>query len=414
MSTDTATKAGEHGHSEACKKIYVGNLATNVTTEDLTQLFGLSATPYLRSSCSVELKQDNKGNSKGFAFINVPEHVCGDILKLHNIEFYEKTLVIEESKTAESGNKGGNKGRGGFRGRGRGNYRWRRTPRNKYAVPSIPADQKFDIIDGGANLTSPKFHKYYDYMLNRAREAGVTKYVITGLTLNGCKNAVIKTHTSPPGAFAAIGIHPHHSKDWNQATHDAIVDLVTKEKTVVAIGEVGLDYKKNYSDKAEMKEAFEKQCKIAHDYNKALLVHEREAFDDVKEILAKFNFKAPVVMYCMTGSTEQIKEYLNRGYYIGITGYLAKEPHGKHIREAIQNKELPLTKIMLHSDAPHMIPNMPNPDELSKQLMEMCMDGANEPCTLHATVRQIASLLSMTPKDVAQQLNKNASQIYKF
>jgi len=421
MSTETATKT-----DEPCKKIYVGNLAENVTTEDLTQLFGLSATPYLRSSCSIELKKDQKGKSKGFAFVNVPEHVSGDLLKLHNIEFYEQALVIEESKTAQSGNKGGFRGRGGYRNGGRRNYRYRTTKKDKYETPAHVFQEKiqkgemkesdiFDIIDCGANLTSPKFHKYYPLVMGRAIAGGVKKFVCTGLTLNGCKNAVIKTHINVD-TYASVGIHPHHAKDWSDATRDALIKMVDEEKQVVAIGEVGLDYCKKYSDVDQMKTAFTAQCQIAFDKGKPLLVHERDAFEDVKEILGKFNWKSkniPVVMYCMTGSVEQIKAYLDADYYIGITGYVCKE-HGKHIREAIKSGELPLNKIMLHSDAPHMMPNQSNPDELTKKLNDLCFDSNNEPHTLHVTVRQIASVLGKEPKDVAQQLNRNAQMIYRF
>ena len=137
MSTETSTKT-----DEPCKKIYVGNLADNVTTEDLTQLFGLSATPYLRSSCSIELKKDHKGKSKHFAFVTVPEHVSGDLLKLHNIEFYEQALIIEESKIAQPGNKAGFRGRGGYRNGGRRNYRYRTTKKDKYETPAHVFQEK--------------------------------------------------------------------------------------------------------------------------------------------------------------------------------------------------------------------------------------------------------------------------------
>lgn len=416
MSAETDSKTpAQAGEEEAIKKLYVGNLSQSVTEKDLADLFGTATTPYLRSICSIELKviQKREGVNDGkkltnYAFIKVPERMVSEILKLNEVEFYSEILAIDHSKVNE-GDKGGNKGKGGFKGR-----RWKRSPTNKYALPSIPADEKFDIIDCGANLTSPKFYKFFDNVFNRAREAGVTKFVITGLTLNGCKNAIVKSKTLV-GTYAAVGIHPHHSaKEWNQAANDELVRMCKEDKAVVAIGEVGLDYAKNYSSKTEMKEAFEAQCKIAVEHDKTLLVHERDAFDDVKEVLGKFNFKAPVVMYCATGSVEQMKEYLKRGYYIGITGYICKEDHGKAIREAIQNKELPLNKIMLHSDAPHMMPNMSEPDEVSMALVGLCSERANEPHTLHVVVRQIATLLSMTPKDVAETLNQNAKTIYRF
>jgi len=416
MSAETASKTqAQTAEDEVMKKLYVGNLSQSVTEKDLGELFGTAATPYLRSICSVELKVIEKREGvnddkklTNYGFVKVPERMVSEILKLNEVEFYSEILKIDHAKVNEA-RKGGNKGKGGFRGR-----RWKRNPTDKYALPKIPADEKFDIIDCGANLTSPKFYKFFDNVFNRAREAGVTKFVMTGLTLNGCKNAIAKSKTLV-GSYAAVGIHPHHSaKEWNQAANDELVRMCKEEKTVVAIGECGLDYARNYSTKTEMKEAFEAQCKIAVEHGKTILVHERDAFDDVKEVLSKFTFKAPVVMYCMTGSVDQIKEYLKRGYYIGITGYICKEEHGKAIREAIQSKDLPLNKMMLHSDSPHMVPNMSDPDEVSKSLVGLCGEGANEPHTLHVVVKQIATLLSMTPKDVAEKLNQNAKTIYTF
>jgi len=152
--------------------------------------------------------------------------------------------------------------------------------------------------------------------------------------------------------------------------------LLLSEKLVWIIASVIL--------KRNRKAAFEAQVKIAADEGKTLLVHDREASEDVLAIMGKFNLKAPVVIYCMTGPTEQIKVYLNRGYYIGITGFICKDSYGKHIREAIKNRDIPLSKIIVHSNAPYMVPNMPpaEQDPVSKSLIDLCPRDANEPCTL--------------------------------
>lgn len=117
----------------------------------------------------------------------------------------------------------------------------------------------------------------------------------------------------------------------------------------------------------------------------------------------------------MTGSVEQIKAYVSRGYYIGITGFICKEKPGQHIRDAITSKELPLNKILLHSDAPYMTPNKPEEkrDPVTKALLDAVFN-VNEPCTLNIVVRQIAECLGMSPKDTAAQLVKNAEAVYNF
>jgi TatD DNase family protein len=389
--------------------------------EYLKQLFGLETTPYLRSSCKCDLRCKGDGKSQGFAFVTVPSHVAGELLNLNGIEFYGQPLVIEESKTEEGGkkptqNKGGKGGgKGNGQKGGQKGYRGYKKNYNKYDMPKLDADQKWEICDGGANLTNPKFHQNKELVVRRAQEAGVSKIVVTGLKLNGCITAETMS-SGYTNLYAAVGVHPHFVKDdWNDKAAEKIAELAKKDN-VVAIGEVGLDYCRCFSEKEQMKKAFEAQVKIAADVGKALLVHDREASEDVIAILGQVNLKAPVVIYCMTGPTEQIKAYLNHGYYIGITGFICKESYGKHIREAIKNRDLPLTKIIVHSNAPYMVPNMPPAeiDQVSKSLIELCFRDANEPCTLQVVVRQIATLLDMAPKDVAQQLLKNAEAVYKF
>jgi len=409
-------------NTEPKKRLYIGNLAKNVTCEDLRQLFGLDKTAYLKSSCTCELRTKSSGESQCFAFVTVPAHFSDSLLKLNQVEFYGKPLVIEESKTDGAGKKKksptkggkGAKGKGQQGGRRRGQGRWRKGKNyDKYENPKIPADQKFDIIDGGVNLTNPKFHQNKDLVVRRAREAGITKIVVTGLKLNGCKSAENMAATFLD-VYAAVGVHPHFVKDdWNDAAKETIATLA-KSKRVVAIGEIGLDYCKNYSEKDAAKEAFECQVKIAVENSKPLLVHDREASADVIATLSKHKITQPIVIYCMTGTVDQIKEYVSRGYYIGITGFMCKG-YGKHVRDAIANKDLPLNRIVVHSDAPYMVPNKPleEQDEVTKSLLNLCFNG-NEPMTLNITVREIASALGMPGKNVAEQLVKNAESVFKF
>lgn len=126
------------------------------------------------------------GKSKNFAFINVPEHVHSELMKLNGIEFYGRQLVIEEAKTKpedekenkENKNKRKSNGRNGKRGgyNQRGGYRkWGARPRNKYNVPTIDPEQVFHLVDGGVNLTNRKFNENSDFVIARALKGGVQK-----------------------------------------------------------------------------------------------------------------------------------------------------------------------------------------------------------------------------------------------
>ena len=413
------------------KRIYVGNLGANVTTDDLTQLFGLNATDFLKENCKVDIATDAKtGKSKNFAIVTVPERVHSELMKLNGIEFYGRQVVIEEAKTKadhmaerENDKKGPRKGRNpryGGRGRGgsRGGRRW--GPRkDKFNLPQLEADQIFHLVDCGVNLTNGKFHQNTDYVIARALSAGVQKMVVTGLKLVGAKSAVIMAKTRPNVLYAAVGVHPHFVKDdWveeNNKTLEELEELV-KQPECVAVGECGLDFNRNYSPAELQTSTFKQQVQLAVRYQKALLVHERDSHDAILEVLKDFEGSLPpVVMHCFTGSAEQIKTYISKGFYIGVTGFLCKEKHGADLREAIKDGTLPLKNIVLESNAPYMTPNTPEEeiDPVSKTLLEHCF-ADNEPCTLSIIVRCIAKCLSQEPRAIADQLTENAMNVYRF
>lgn len=421
------------------KRIYVGNLGTNVTKEDLDNLFGLSATTYLKNSCNVEIACCEKtGKSKNFAFIQVPEHVHDELMKLNGIEFYGRQLVIEEAKTKpdESKNdenkenrnkkKPNYSQRGGRRpynnrGRGGGNNRWNHGRQNnsKCDLPKLEPDQVFHLIDGGVNLTNGRFNQMpqqSDYVVGRALAAGVQKMVVTGLKWHLCKAAVMMSKTRPNILYAAVGIHPHFVKDdWNEKTAEGLEELI-KDPGVVAVGECGLDFNKDFSPRELQETAFKKQVELAVRYKKTLLVHDRDAHQNILDILKDFDTALPpVVIHCFTGTADQIKAYIERGYYIGVTGYLCKEKYGLPLREAIKDGTLPLNRIVVQTNAPYMTPNAPRDelDPVSQTLLDHCC-VENEPCTLSIVVRTIAKCISQEPRQVADALTETTMKVYRF
>jgi TatD DNase family protein len=413
------------------KRIYVGNLGSNVTKDDLVQLFGLGTTTFLQRTCSVELACCEKtGKSKNFAFVNVPEHVHAELMKLNGIEFYGRQVVIEEAKykpdndaenkdNKDKGKKGGgrfNNGRGRGRGNSGGNRRFGQRPKNKFNLPTLEPDQVFHLVDCGVNLTNPKFFQNTDYVIARALAAGVQKMVITGLKMAGSKNAVIMSKTRPNILYAAVGIHPHFVKDdWNDKNQEALEELV-RLREVVAVGECGLDYNRLYSPKELQESAFKKQVQLAVRYQKTLLVHERDSHEGIMEVLKEFESTLPsVVIHCFTGTVEQIKTYIEKGFFIGITGYVCKEKYGEPLRNAIKDGTLPLNRIVVQTNAPYMTPNTPREemDPVSKTLLEHCF-ADNEPCTLSIIVRCIAKCLSQEPKHVADALTETAMNLFRF
>jgi len=400
---------------EKKKRLYVGNLEPSVTREDLSQLFGLETTPYLRKECQCELVLDDKGKSKGFAFVTVPEHVHVELMNLNGIEFYNRQLVIEESKTdSKTEGKSTNKPRGGGSGRGRGGRKnWNPRRGNRFNLPNIPDADKFDLIDCGANLTNPKFHKGLENVFARLQACGVTKCICTGLTANGCKNSVLMSEGRKGLCFSAVGIHPHFVKDdWSDNAEKEIREHASRS-TVIAIGETGIDKHRNYSELDLCIKAFKAQVQIAIDVNKPLLVHERESHTEVMNVLNEKNVRVPVVIHCFTGSVEHLEAYIKKGYYIGVTGFICKGNHGASLRDAVKNGKLPLNRIILQSDAPYMMPNVPQAeiDPVSKVMLDTCFSH-NEPCTLPVIVRTLAKVTGKGNEEVARICNDNARTVF--
>jgi len=445
MSAQTTTRnAGNENVSQVKKRIYVGNLANTVTKEDIEQLFGLSTTPYLRQQCWVELSCDaDTGKSKGFAFVTVPEHITEELLKLTGIEFYGRQIVIEEAKSTEDdlkdnkksqgsygGNRGGrnnqgrqnnnrdNRGRNN-QNRGGNNQNYNRNRKGKFEVPTLEPDQLLNLIDCGVNLTNPKYGNNTDNVICRASAAGIQKMVITGLKFYGVKSAIVMSKTRPNFLYTAAGVHPHFlSSDWKTKTGDELDKMISENSnSIVAVGETGLDFNRDFTERDLQKKVFEKHVELACKHNKTLLVHDRDAHDSVLEILAKHSDELPkVVIHCFTGTQEHIKAYLEKGFYIGVTGFVCKEKHGKALRDAIKNGVLPLDRIVLQSNGPWMIPNTPQGeiDPVSAMLLEYCYNGLNEPVALPVVVRTIAKQLAKDPREVADALTKTALELFKF
>jgi len=400
------------------ERIYIGNIISGVTEADLIKLLGLGKTDYLKNSSSVELIK-----AKGIAFVTVPAESSKYILELDQIEYYGRKLNVKpahEKREKEKRERGSNEQQGNRRrfnnGRGGPNQRWTPSAKVKYQELELQPDQVIQTIDCGVNFTNPKYSGYTDYVIARAQAAGVQKMIVTGLKFNGCKLVMTMAKTRPNRLFAATGIHPHFlSDDWKEKTASQLEDMI-KEPYCVAVGECGLDFNRNYSPQDTQKSAFEAHIELAIKYQKPLLVHDRDAHETIIEILEKYEGKnlPKVVIHCFTGTADNIKAYLAKGYYIGVTGFVCKDEHGAGLREAIASGVLPLDRIVLQTNSPYMMPNGKDLDAVSSKLLQHCYDGTNEPCTISIIVRCIARQLKQEPNAVAQVLFKTAVDVFKF
>jgi TatD DNase family protein len=210
------------------------------------------------------------------------------------------------------------------------------------------------LVDIGANLTHESFRADFDAVLDRARAHGVAQIVVTGASAGGSRSALELARSLPGFLFATAGVHPHHAHEYDDAT-DALLRELAAAPEVRAVGETGLDYFRNFSPHVAQVAAFERQLAIAVDTGKPLFLHQRDAHADFMACLDKVRDRiGAAVVHCFTGERDELVAYLDRGFHIGVTGWICDERRGQHLRELV--KLIPADRLMIETDAPYLLP----------------------------------------------------------
>ncbi|MDR0643546.1 MAG: TatD family hydrolase [Treponema sp.] len=210
------------------------------------------------------------------------------------------------------------------------------------------------LIDIGVNLTHPSFDKDRDAVVAAAEKAGVCPLIVTGTNVEESRKARDYAVSLQGKCFATAGVHPHNANVCGADTIPWLREL-SQFPEVVAIGECGLDYNRDYSPRPVQRKWFEKQILLACELNMPLFLHERDAFDDFTTILEQ-NCPKTVkkVAHCFTGGEKELFKYLEMDCYIGITGWICDERRGLHIQPLL--KHIPADRLLLETDAPFLTP----------------------------------------------------------
>ena len=260
-----------------------------------------------------------------------------------------------------------------------------------------------DLIDIGANLTHDAFDKDRDQVLARAIKAGVCRQIVTGTTLEASRAAIALAVQHPGTLYATAGVHPHHATELDAETLAAFTALVPTD-TVVAVGECGLDYFRNYSPQDAQQQAFEQQLNLAVEARKPVFLHQRDAFADFVAILKDQLDDIPGgVAHCFTGTKDELRVCLDMGLYIGITGWICDERRGHDLQEAV--RYLPLDRLMLETDAPYLLP---------RDLKEKPDGRRNEPSVLPHILATVARHRQAPPEQVAAAATRNTERLFQL
>jgi TatD DNase family protein len=255
------------------------------------------------------------------------------------------------------------------------------------------------MIDIGANLTHGSFHDDLEAVVARARAAGVEQIIVTGTTV--LESRLAAGIAERFGFYATAGVHPHHARDCNETTLAELRSLAA-EKRIVAIGECGLDFNRNYSPHPDQEKWFVAQLELALELGLPAFLHSRDAHPRFAEIVKSHGVKTAVA-HCFTGEKDELHAYLDLGLYIGITGWICDERRGTHLLQLV--RDIPPERLLLETDSPYLTPRDLRPQPKARR---------NEPAHLPHILRTVARALGRTPEEVAAQTTRNAQALFRL
>ena len=258
-----------------------------------------------------------------------------------------------------------------------------------------------DVVDIGANLAHDSFDQDRDEVVRRAADAGVRRMILTGSSDASNHQALAIARQHPGQMWSTAGLHPHHASEYSDELDRSIRSLV-EDPLVVAVGECGLDYFRNFSPPDAQCAAFVKQLDIAVDAGKPVFLHQRDAQKDFVDILRpRLKDLSRAVAHCFTGTEAELRELLDLDLYIGITGWICDERRGSHLQDIVGL--IPGNRLMLETDAPYLLPRSLKPKPKTRR---------NEPMWLTEVLRVVAECRGESVEDVASSTTRTAETFF--
>ena len=249
-------------------------------------------------------------------------------------------------------------------------------PSANIPMPCTPPD----LIDIGINLAHDSYDADRDDVIARAIHSGVTQMIVTGSCAPSTRKAIELARSHPQCLFATAGVHPHHATDVTEALLTEMTSLASAPE-VVAVGECGLDYFRNFSPHAAQQRAFHSQLELAARLHKPVFLHQRDAHADFLAILREHSpTLCGGVAHCFTAGAQELESYLELGLTIGITGWICDERRGAHLLQLVAR--IPADRLMIETDGPYLLPRDLVPKPTSRR---------NEPSYLPHIARTIAA-----------------------
>jgi TatD DNase family protein len=259
------------------------------------------------------------------------------------------------------------------------------------------------LIDIGVNLTNSRFDRDRSSVIARAVSHGITGMLVTGTSVEVSRQAIALCQAHPDYLRCTVGIHPHDADRVDDDYLQQLADLAGNA-WVKAIGECGLDFNRNFSAPAQQLRIFAEQVQLAQQLQLPLFLHQRDAFAAWINVLTSAEGNLPtMVTHCFTGDLIELRQCLNLGMYIGITGWLCDQRRGQTLRDIVQY--IPLDRLMIETDAPYLLPRTIKPKPKSSR---------NEPYHLAHIVQSIAHHSNYSVDDIVEQTQANSKKVFNW
>jgi len=256
------------------------------------------------------------------------------------------------------------------------------------------------LFDSHSHLDDRAYEKDLDSVIDRAKIAGVSKIMIVGIDGKSSAKAV-KIADENSGCYASVGVHPHDAKECSDRTVNYLKDLSENHK-VKAWGEIGLDFNRMFSPRDVQEKWFIKQLEAADELGLPLIFHERESNGRFLEILkSNFNEEIKGVMHCFSGNKKELKECLDLGLYIGITGIVTIMTRGADLRNLVPL--IPVERILIETDAPYLTP-APEKNNTRR----------NEPAFVKSVLLKVAEIRKEDPEALSLKIFENTCRLFNI
>ena len=255
-----------------------------------------------------------------------------------------------------------------------------------------------ELFDSHTHIDMRHFNKDRDSVMERARKAGVVVVVDVGCDLASSEAAIALAERYDE-VFATVGFHPHSAAEMGNGDIDRLAELA-RHPRVVAIGEIGLDFYRNLSPREAQVDAFKKQLDLARELDLPVVIHSRQASDEVFDILSRWaggSSRPPGVLHCFSGDRELGRRYIDMGFLLSIAGPVT---YTKSSAVDIAC-HLPLEKLLIETDAPYLSPHP-------------YRGKRNEPAFVYEIADKIAQLQSQNREEVAAITTSNAARLFSW